>query len=72
MEEDTEDSESRVLHAQGLLLGTESFMSNEGVLKAAAVHGNEAAQRFRKGAKTRKQIITLERSMTCRQMTTDS
>lgn len=60
-----------VPHAQGLLLSTESSMRSEGVLKAA-VHGTEAAQRFREGTRTRKLIITLERSMACTQAITDT
>lgn len=46
----------------GILLGTESSMRNEGVLKAA-VHGIEAAQRFREGERTRELITRLERSV---------
>lgn len=52
-------SESRVPHAQGLLLGTEFSMRNKGVLKAA-VHDIEAGQRFRERERTGEPIITLK------------
>lgn len=60
--------ESRVPRAQGLLLGTDSSMSSEGILKAA-VHGTVAAQRFKEGERLRKRMTMPKRNMACSQVT---
>lgn len=49
--------EPRVPRSQGLLLGTDSSMSSEGILKAT-VHSTVAAQRFKGGERSRK-IMTM-------------